>query len=309
MKTFTHISTLVPCTISLNGTKTYSLQSPLFSWTHIYSKQDFFITFMPDNKNLYLPETISTNGSQTNSIKVTPFINSHYNLIYSPQKLLQQTSDLILFEKIVGDNYIKIVENEETYIVVSNTQKGELLNKKIPALANITSETTNYLFLKCITKQNHYYVLIINLSNNNIIINNEFDIIEENNKNIKFLKFTNDIAEHGEVYVFDKNKILVDNYCVYKNTNPIFTSNNILIPQAFLECVKYEDFNLAKFYLKNNFTTNEHIKSYFGNIKEIHFNPYTNNSINYTILSDNEYKSYNFEVENNKITDIEQVKF
>ena len=307
MKFYTHISSTTPCTLSINGTNTYKLINPNFSWIDIFSKQDFFVSFFPNESNIFMPTSTKALSNTPIDIIKIPYINNHLELIYNPHKILTSKNDIIVLEKKVGDVYIKITNNGKTFINILNKNQQTILNKEIPDLLNITDEVSSYYLLQGITKHNTYYVVIIDLNNNSLIFEDEFNIIESDSKNIKLLKFDNDLSQHGTVYIFDKKLHKYDNYAIYKNNKPNIVAKKELIPLAFLECIKLNDITLAKHYLKDNFVSNEHITSFFGKITNIFFNCYETNKLNYTVQT-NEYKSYNFEIENNKISDIEEVK-
>lgn len=306
MKTFTHITSSVPATISINGQKTYQLTTPGFSWIDILHKPEIYVSFFP-KESYYLPATIKTGNENLENVNIIPYTNNNFEIVYTPSKMMCCNNETILYEKNIDGMYIKITSNEKTFLNITSSIKGELLNKITPDIITINDEINNYIYIKAITKNNSFYAIV--LHNQSILIEGVFDIIEEENKTIKFLKFTNDLSEHGIVNIFDKKTLGVDTYSVYKNNKPTTTSNPTLIPMAFLESIKVGDMTLAKYYLRDNFISNEHITSYFGKIQNIYLNTYNNDKINYTIHADNIFKSYNFEIENGKITDIEEVKF
>ena len=306
MEKFTHITTSVPTTISINGQNTYTLSTPQLKWVDVLHKKDIFVSFLP-NDSCYLPTTINTRLNNTDNVEIIPYINNHQEIIYTPSKIICDKIDVVLYEKTIDNLYIKILSNERNYVNISHPTKGELLNKVIPSLLTITDEINNYVYIKGITKENKYYIILIH--NQDIVLEGVFDIIEESSKNIKFLTLIKDISKHGIVYVFDKKSCDIDNYPIYENNKPYITTNNRLVPYAFMECVKVKDFTLSKHYLKESFVSNEHITSFFGNIKNIYFNTYVDDKINYTILTNDIYKSFNFEVNSGKIMEIEEVGF
>ena len=306
MEKFTHITTSVPTTISINGQNTYTLSTPRLKWVDVLHKKDIFVSFLP-NDSCYLPTTINTRLNNTDNVEIIPYINNHQEIIYTPSKIICDKKDVVLYEKTIDNLYIKILSNEKNYVNISHPTKGELLNKVIPSLLTITDEINNYVYIKGITKENKYYIILIH--NQDIVLEGVFDITEESSKNIKFLTLIKDISKHGIVYVFDKKSCDIDNYPIYENNKPYITTNNLLVPYAFMECVKVKDFTLSKHYLKESFVSNEHITSFFGNIKNIYFNTYVDDKINYTILTNDIYKSFNFEVNSGKIMEIEEVGF
>ncbi len=306
MKSIIHITSAVPATISVDGFETFNINTSHVKWVDIALEKDFYISFLPHNQNIFLPITTLNKFSSTPSVQKIPYFKNHMEIIYNPAQILSTQTDIILIEKKLGDLYIKLVKNEKTHLCIS-TPNSELLNCITPNIMSVSSETSGYFILKGITDKNTQYVTIINLSTNKIVINDEFNIIEEDNKVIKLLQFVNDISKHGLVYVFDKKNMSCDSYSIYKDTNPFVTENKKLIPLAFLQSIKYKDYNLSKYYLKDNLVSNEHLTSYFGNIKNIFYNTYfKGNAINYTVESE-QFKSYNFYIDNNKISEIEEV--
>ncbi len=308
MKQFTHITSNIPCTISIDGIQTHTITQPNLKWLDLSSTKNFYITFLPQKSDLYLPTTTLSNNQITNNIVKIPYVQNHTEVIYTPSQILLNEVDMVLLEKRVGNIYIKITKNEKTHLSVIS-QATEILNRIIPNIISVNTEASTYFKVSATTEKNTQYVLLLNPANSTVLLEGEFNKIEEDSKLIKFLVFINDIAKHGIVYVFDKKTLKIDNYTIYKNNSPITTEVVELIPMAFLESIKSKDFNLAKYYLKENLVTNEHLNSYFGTINNIYYNSYyKGEGINYTLLSDT-YKSYTFYVSNNKISDIEEVEF
>jgi hypothetical protein len=141
-------------------------------------------------------------------------------------------------------------------------------------------------------------------------LDREIEKLEENNNTLTGFSNIYDIAKHGHICEIDLyNTENINEYYVVKDDISVCESKQ-LIPKAFLEAIKVQNFSLAKRYLNDSLckASNSHFKTYFGTIQSIYYNAYNNsNPVNYTVYN-GEYKSYNFKVCDNKICDIEECK-
>ena len=137
-----------------------------------------------------------------------------------------------------------------------------------------------------------------------MILEGVFQQIEKENLLIKALKQPDSILKYGIIYEFDIKSKKLSQYSVHVETRNIDCSPEV-IPMLFLESIKYKDYNNAKTYLIDSNVSKLHLEKFFGNITEIYFNGYSDD-INYTILSDNKYKNFTFNIVDNKILDIEE---
>ena len=197
MEKFTHITTSVPTTISINGQNTYTLSTPRLKWVDVLHKKDIFVSFLP-NDSCYLPTTINTRLNNTDNVEIIPYINNHQEIIYTPSKIICDKKDVVLYEKTIDNLYIKILSNEKNYVNISHPTKGELLNKVIPSLLTITDEINNYVYIKGITKENYIQLIdyIINETDMNVALIPH--VVWENNDDRKPLKELYDLFKHTQ---------------------------------------------------------------------------------------------------------------
>ena len=261
---------------------------------------------MPTNiNNTYLPLTTSLQQDENSEIKKIPYSNNHIDVIYTPKAILKtnETPTIILNKKFGKNTYCIWNKNTNSFIKIYNDDTT-LFETTIPLLHTAEFYTKGCVLIKGSTINNKTFCLIFDTKKEKIVLCDEYESFEENRQTIKFLKFCNDIAGHGIVNVFDINSCCVDNYVVYINNSPKTATNNQLIPFAFLESIKLKDFTLAKHYLYDSLTSNEHLENFFGDFSDIYFNGYSN-KLNYTIKG-KKYRNFTFELNNNKIIDIEE---
>lgn len=303
MEKYIHIKCNEKAKISINGIKTY-IVSPS-NTLDIIVKKNCYVSCMPTNDE-FLPYSFSLQDIKNNdNILKIPFHNNHTDIYFIPTLKIEKMEDTILIDKRYGEHYIKVFSNSLTYINISNEKYS--YTKKIQRLTSCNTTIENHLILYGKLKNNNLYYLIFDLENNKPIIDDEFEIVEKDKEKIKLMKNTQNIAKHGIVYEYDIKTGFVDNYSIYIDETPRTTNIIKAIPYAFIEAIKLNDFNLAKSYLQDAFVSNDHLKSYFGEVKEIFPNPYTREN-NYTLLTTEGYKSYTFEIENSKIKDIEEIQ-
>ena len=302
MEKYIHIKSNEKALVSINGNKTYhvSKSTPL----DIITKKNFYVTIMP-TKDEFLPYSFSiADINQNDNILKVPYYNNHLDIYFTPTIKLSDNNEIILLDKKIGNHYIKLFTTTYTYINITNGSYN--LTKKIPHFTTCNDVLEKHLIINGKLKNNNLYYFIFDLENNKVVLDDEFEIVEREKEKLKLMKNTQNIANHGIVYDYDIKTGIIDNYSIYLNNNPAKTNIDKAIPYAFIEAIKLEDYNLAKSYLQDTFVSNEHLKSYFGEIKEIFKNPYSKLN-NYTILNNKGFKSYNFDIKDSKIIDIEEV--
>lgn len=247
---------------------------------------------------------------ESDFVEVIPFTNNNYDIVIN----CSQINPIENIEKV----YEKTINNIN--IVVNNFGKSNICVYK-----NGTLKYTTNIF-ECFTfnaYSNKDYILIqgSNSKVNNLIVlgpnfneiyNDKMELVEFTKTNIKVLKKLCDIAKTGKVTEINYDNGKINSYYVYMDKKNVVNKNE-LVPYAFLECVKINNFELAKEYLSSNLKnklTKSTCENFFGEIKEIYFNPYYVNDIyyNYTIKGNN-YLSFNFKVKNQLIEEIEEIKF
>ena len=161
-----------------------------------------------------------------------------------------------------------------------------------------------YVFIFGHISDKKQYLLIFNTKSHKIIVEGIYSYIECTKTLVKAIKQNDSKFGYCKVVEFNlTNK--THKFYNLTNKNKASTHQISLLPYQFLECLKYCDYKGAIDYLNEQTTTPEKLKSYFGNIKEIYYNGYSDD-INYTVLSDEKYRSFSFQIENDKIIDIEE---
>lgn len=90
----------------------------------------------------------------------------------------------------------------------------------------------------------------------------------------------------------------------YEKGEPCIAVNTLIVPLAFLECVKTKNYSLAREYLSKQLSkklTDKHLKKFFGEIDEIIYHD------GLYICHSDSYREYKFEFENSKIKNITEV--
>ena len=277
------------------------------------------ITKEPESfqKKLLLPYTVKlnfTNGKincDSDFVKVVPYIFAETDVILKECEVKSYKPVEKIYDNVFGDTNIVVVNDGSSYINIYENEVSKF-SYSLPELTKVMCEKETFLKLKGISANNKYYILILD-NNYNVIFNDEADKIEESDTEIKILQKINDIAKHARVTVINLTDATKNNYYVYLNSDALTVNNNKIIPYAFMEAVKVNNYNLARTYLDDNLkhqTDDAHLKAFFTNLKNIYYNNYNinENLINYTVEFENTFKSLNFSILNNKIIEIEETE-
>ena len=296
----------------LDNLDNFSIDLKVYSKTLVITKEP-----ISNEKKLLLPYTVkisfeSNIKSDSELLEIVPYKNNEYEILLKACDVKHYKPLTKIFDEEIDGFNVVVVNDGNSYI---NIYKNGILkwSDATMEINNITCEhKNNKIIIKGITLNANYYLIVLN-ENFEVLFNGEAEKIEQDDYQIKLLKKINDIAKHAIVKTINyTDEQPVEDYYVYLKPDAVITDNTKLIPYAFLEAVKVKNYSLAKQYLSaelNLKTKNEHLENYFQNLKNIYYNSYNNNNyvINYTILCDNNYKSYDFTVFNNKIEDIEEV--
>lgn len=296
MKNIVHIKSTIDCKISINGEATFTNNIDLIS------ANNFFIGFFPNNHKSFLPIATSFNSINTSCIKKIPFKNNHFDLIFTPNSIPSNNETIILCKKY-KNTIFKITNSHHSFINIDTTNFSH--KSFCHTLSNIQFDTKDEIvIIRGITSNNENYLLLYNCKTRKIIIENIFNNIEINSKQIKAIKKQSMLLDYGKITSFDFQTKKLDCYNVYLSESDADFNNNNLIALAFLESVMNKDYSNAKKYLLKQDIKNEFMQSYFGNIEDIYFDGYST-GVNFTIKSDS-FKSYSFTFEGNKILEIEE---
>lgn len=244
--------------------------------------------------------------SNNQSVKVVKIKDNLYilNFLHQNECFLQKKCKKIVKNSKLFTFYQNgVVEIEsESDVLFSSQYDFEILD------ANIIELKNDYFAIELFGK---------NETEKSIILNNQFTeilsfdscVIENTDLGFKVLTNLYDIASHGlvEVFEIDEDIKKVDEYSVFMNNAPRREFNSKVLPIYFLQCIKARDYAEAKRCLSSNLKAKakiEHLSQYFGDFVNIF--PFNNkvyleyiDSFNYHFA-----KSFEFQVENNKIQNI-----
>lgn len=309
---YAHLKSEIACTVYANGEYlgVCKKREPLDLRV---STNDVFFNISPIGN--YYPYTIHISNTKkcvdtTNNCLIVPYYNNNYDIFLKHIKIYENTPTTTLLNTTIGKITITILNGINSSIAIY--ENGSIMySDNISLLSKVTANIVQgNIIVKGFTTTEEYYLMILN-SNYELIYSGYFDNLEENDKILTGFSNIYDLAKHGHVCEIDLNNTsnINDFYVVKENLKLCDTCE--LIPEAFLQALKLNNFSLAKQYLSDNLSkaSNSHFKTYFGDIQSIYYNQYNNSfPINYTLYN-GEYKSYNFNIVNNKINDIEECKF
>lgn len=244
------------------------------------------------------------------SAKIIPFPNSNFDVVLNFKKLMLNNKTSLFNKKLGSFNVLAMIDSISTISIFSS--ENNLFTTQTDFLTNFEAEQINNLIACTANTNSGTFMLIFNTTTSEALVCDEFMQIEKTENNIKALKNLNNTLKHGKVFDVDLKTSTVTNYNVYLEEFLSLSEQN-LIPLSFLEAIKEEDFKIAMTYLdpKLNDVTEEKLKQYFDGIDEIYYNCYylKQDVCNYTIISKNSTKNFNFYMVDNKIAEIEEVEF
>lgn len=300
MKKCLHISSAVPANITLaTGDSFYVGEKKV----HLLVENNIFCTFTPYNSK-YLSYSFNLPANNSETIKAVPYYNHHIDIYLSPTKSRNWQEVHTDYQKIYGKIKILVSSDDNfSYINIFLDEECKYYTAW-DKVQDISSEANSFVMIFANNKTSPYSLVLD--ENFKPIINGKCQLVENEQQKLKILINNNDIAKHGTVYDFDKINNTYESYLVYLNDTPHDPDNARLIPMAFLQAIKCNNLKLALTYMKNNHIPALHLKNYFGKIYDAYYNVYDANNINYTVIGE-VIKSYNFTLDGDKITDIEEV--
>ena len=299
MKNIVHIKSKIPASIAING--------QLFETNNIdiIHTRNFYITFYPNNNNLYFPCATAVNSAiLPTEIKKIPYNNNHYEIIYNPTKLPQLDDEVVILNKKYKNTIFNIKNSSQSFITITSTTKSHASTTQLITSINFKT-IDDYVIITGNCDSKNTYLLIYNTKKQSIVVENLFMQVEVSKSYIKALKQEKSVVGYGTIFEFNIQSKSLNKYYAYIDKSAKLCDYDEIVVLSFLESVQHGDYKKSTQYLDNNKTSNEHIKKYFGNIEEIHFNGYSQD-INYTILSDGRYRNFTFSLDNHKIIDIEE---
>lgn len=146
-------------------------------------------------------------------------------------------------------------------------------NEKISSLEVITVEDNALIYAKL---QNNLGFVFCNISFSNntykLITLEKINLLEIKNDAIYTYKKLNDISHHGQVNKYETKNYNRISYLVYDSNFPILIKHKELIPFAYFEAIKLQNYKLARSYMSkilNDKLSNTHLKKFFGSFTEI----------------------------------------
>ncbi len=205
---------------------------------------------------------------------------------------------------------------------------GELILKvnneaAFKKLFNTSIETTNFIELKnnffavLVLKENNEGVVFVFDADNKLVLEKSANKIEITDDGFQILQIFNDVTKNGLVNKYKINETLemMEEYAVYLKDGPKEINNKRIVPIAFLQCIKAKNFEYAKTFLSSDLeqkVTEDNLSAYFGEWNEICTNYLNKNTFNQFALiygEENKFaKIFNFKIENDLITNIEQLQ-
>ena len=326
MKKEIKITADFPCLIKVNETQ-----------KHLQTISDFFVFEAIDETEIFITcyPTISTYQNQ----KLLPY-TSKLNLINPNQSDIERL-DITIFNKnnistklkpflIMDKNTLKTIH--KNFQINNQTFSATLQIGKVCTFSISFEDQIYFHTLDCLqqdfsikTMGNFVFaeflsttptlVLVFNFSDNFFIVDNiSASIVEYEKNKIQIYSDCNDIAKHGKIttYHLEGESVTREVDFVYANKKPQLIKKEELIPYAFFEALKIENFNLARFYLceeLNEKLTNDHLKLYFKkyvNVIPAPNNNFKENRVCLVYEKDNikECKMFDCRIENSKIKNI-----
>lgn len=314
---FIHFLSENTCLLDINGKNIGSIDNYNVMEIDIITKcEKVFVTYTPISTKGNIPYSFLLNTKndvtcENEYIEVVPFPNNQYDIIMKPFYYYQINTPKVILNTKIDKFFVSITCDNASKIniydgnnVIFNLTTQLLTSAKCELIKDI-------LVIEGVIDNNNYYLLLIDTTTFEILHNDVCNSLDVSSTIITSYKTLKDISNHAEICKFTFENKSKDIYHVYENNTPKYPLHNDLIPLAFLENIKIKDDTLAKHFL-HECHTNTNIskfRDYFGEFHEVYLNRHQNiqDKLNYSIKVNNQYKNYNFIMENNKIKDIEEV--
>ncbi len=251
--------------------------------------------YLSQNKNVKLIKL-------ENNLYFVKFLTKNTKIL---QKKVKKVAKNDLFFNFYQNGLVEIETNND--LKFCENFDFEMIDAEVLELKN------NCYALKLFGTQNADKSIVVN-DNFASVLSFESAVLEASENGFKVLTNLYDIAKHGlvEVFEIDSDIKKIDEYSVYLSGSPQKEFNENVLPIYFLQCIKANDFRLAKeclsFELASK-TRPEHLKAYFGDFVDIltfdeKIYLVYQNSPSITGGICNTAKSFNFEVQDAKIKNI-----
>ena len=251
------------------------------------------------NKNCY-PFVLDLSGEEKSRF-YKKFELKGYDLFYISN--LPFVNNEIIEKVTINQKEFKVILNEG-YLKIETDKMAKTLplNNLFDDFEIQTIE--NFVLIHLISEKECLCIFNAENDNINFFEGNKIEIFE---KRISITRELNDIARHIIFESYEiKNSIIekVDSGLKHSFEFENIIKNPNLVPLAFLEAIKYEDFELAKFYLNDKLssTPNNQFKEYFKTFSKI----IPLEKLTYGLVSGDKLKVFHFQMENNKIAEISE---
>ena len=315
---FLHFTSDTPCMININGKNIGCIDNLSCMELDVITKTDnIYVTYDPITiQTQALPYTflLNTNNQPSTNNKntrIVPFPNNNYDIILTPFYFYQIIDSTVLFNGTIGKYFVSVVSDSSTKIIIYSGL-NIVFSTIVPKFSAVKVEQKKSIILiHGIIDSDTYYILAIDSTDFKILYNDITHSIEETEDDAIIYKTINTMCHHAKICNINFNSKAKDEYFVYEEDQPYSNINPLLIPFAFLECIKISDEKSSKIFLSSKLASNNisNFQEYFGNIDGIYLNRHNINAhkLNYTIMSNNHFRNFNFVMDNNKINEIEEL--
>ncbi len=305
---FVHIKSKTPALIYIDGTPMGEINEKNHFCLDIEATDSFMLFALPFSKTT--PTTCLVNLSscrkQEEAITIIPFYPNHYDIIltFSEKTIKMPIRELAYFA--TKDKSIGVYDCGTCYIsaYLDGSLKNNLDIGEGFSQANI-EEINDHL---CVTVQktdNTKHAIVFD-NDFNVVFNDEVSLIEKDEAYISMLTPTHDLFGHLKVTKIGEE---TRTYFVYENNVPRLIPNS-LSTLGLLQSIKVNDLSSSRSLLSVNLIDKaKTLKNYFGNIKNIYYNSYILDKQNYTVETEDSFKSYSFITSDGKIKEIIEEDF
>ena len=266
----------------------YDNQEFLLSCPHqfitINLEKTTYVKYYPISNKNFNPDiarviTLDCKNLKKDNLTVTKFDDSHFEILINPTPIV--TKPMIEKKKKItlGLETLTITLNSNNTSTITISNQTVLFVHFVEfELKDLEASIINgYITIQC-KNQDKIYLLIVETENYSIIEEKLFDSIEMDEKMLRGFLKQEDMAKHGLIVSYEFTKpIKIEKKMVYINNAPDITKNEILIPYAFFEAVKVDNYRLARHYLSKDLAKkldDEHLKEFFGDFVDIRQNVY-----------------------------------
>lgn len=317
-KNFLHILSETSCIIKINDCVVGEIDNNTNMEIDIISQTpQMYLSYNPvctDAPTIPFTTLIHTNNApicNNENVKIIPFPNNHFDILLTPFYYYHTYDTKTLFNNTIGKYFLSIIaDNINTKIILYSGMSIVYTLNTIPLQNVKVSSHSEYILIQGVTLKQRYYAIIINTSTFATIYDDYITSLDEQHENITILKSCGTLCHHAQVINIQTATKKIDKYYVFEKDQTRQPFNPYILPKAFFECLQVQDENTLKSFFTQEYhdATLPQFAEYFGSIKEFYLNRHqqTPYNVNYTILSDS-YHNYTFHIDNNLITEIEEI--